>query len=110
MSVVLMTGRNGGGGIASGGAIYDFTQMSAADLLNAGWTHSRDTAGYVPDADTIADVQVAGYFDNARARRDKPAAGDVIIASKVVDGVAIGAMLFVSKGDEHVAFEVGKLS
>mgnify|MGYP000873039713 FL=1 len=64
----------------------------------------------VPAEDTIADVQVAGYFDNARARRDKPAAGDVIIASKVVDGVAIGAMLFVSKGDEHVAFEVGKLS
>lgn len=64
----------------------------------------------VPAEDTIADVQVAGYFNNARARRDKPAAGDVIIASKVVDGVATGAMLFVSKGDEHVAFEVGKLS
>ena len=64
----------------------------------------------VPAEDTIADVQVAGYFNNARARRDKPAAGDVIIATKVVDGVATGAMLFVSKGDEQVAFEVGKLS
>lgn len=37
MGVVLMTGRGGGGGSASGAASYPFENMSAGEIAAAGW-------------------------------------------------------------------------
>ncbi len=37
MGVVLMTGRSGAGGIASGAASYPFEDMSAGEITAAGW-------------------------------------------------------------------------